>query len=98
MIAKTPKAERAEKRQRRKREQEPLDVGLTLRFKFGDEPDDTVTVMNDRRIPMVDSVFKNRDRIIKSFVGLLVKTGLSQPKVTREIFPAARLLRLRRKS
>lgn len=89
MIAKTTAAER---RQRRKREQEPLDIGLTLKFKFGEDADDAVTVMNDRRIPMVDGVFKNRDRIIKSFVSLLVKTGLSQPKVAREIFPALRLV------
>lgn len=90
MIAKTPTTE--SRRQRRKRQQEPLDIGLTVRFKFGDEPGEAVTVMNDRRIPMVDSVFKNRERIMRSFVSLLVKTGLSQPKVTREIFPALRLL------
>lgn len=97
MIAKTPAAE--SRRERRKRMQAPLDVGLTVKFKFGNDADDTVTVMNDRRIPMVDSVFKNRDRIMKSFIGLLVKTGLSQPKVAREIFPAARLLsKLKRKT
>ena len=91
MIAKTPTVER--RRERRKRLREPLDVGLTVKFKFGEEPEDSVTVINDRRVPMVESVFKNRDRIMKSFVSLLVKTGLSQPKVAREIFPAVRLLK-----
>lgn len=91
MIAKTPAAET--RRERRKRQQEPLDVELTVKFNFGDEPDGSVTVMRDRSIPMVDSVFKNRDRIIKSFVSLLIKTGLNQPKVTRELFPALRLFK-----
>ena len=91
MIAKTPVAE--SRRERRKRQQEPLDVELTVKFQFGDAPDDSVTVMKDRSIPMVNSVFKNRDRIIKSFVGLLIKTGLNQPKVAREIFPALRLFK-----
>ena len=91
MIAKTSAAER--RRERRERREEPLDVELTVKFNFGDEPKDAVTVMNERRIPMVNSVFKNRDRIIRGFVSLLVKTGLSQPKVTREIFPALRLLK-----
>lgn len=100
MIAKTSQTERREPSRRRRRQQAsaPLDVGLTLKFTFGDEPDDTVTVMDDRRIPMVDSVFKNRDRIIKSFIGLLIKTGLSQPKVAREIFPAVRFLKRKRKA
>jgi hypothetical protein len=95
MIAKTSAVE--SRRERRKRQQEPLDVALTVKFKFGDEPDDSVTVMNERSIPMVNSVFKNRDRIIKSFVRLLVRTGLSQPKVTRELFPALRLLKRNKK-
>ena len=95
MIAKTSAAER--RRIRQKRREEPLDVELTVKFNFGNEPDDAVTVMNERRIPMVDSVFKNRDRIIRGFVSLLVKTGLSQPKVTREIFPALRMLKQKKK-
>ena len=36
---------------------------------------------------MVDSVFKNRDRIIRGFVKLLFKTGLSSPKVVGHIVP-----------
>jgi hypothetical protein len=91
MIAKSHPQET--RRERRKRLQEPLDVAVTVKFKFGDEPEDAVTVMKGRSVPMVDSVFKNRDRIIKSFVGLLVKTGLNQPKVARELFPALRLFK-----
>lgn len=76
-----------------RRAREPLEVRLTVKMNFGEEPGDSVTVMNDRAVPMVDSVFQNRDRIIKSFVSLLLKTSLAQPKVVRELVPAVRLLK-----
>lgn len=87
MIPKRPQA-KAKKKQR-----EPVNVELTVRFNFGDQPEDAVTVIDRRNIPMVDSVFKSRDAILKSFVRLLVKAGLKQPKVVRELVPLARLLR-----
>ncbi len=80
-------------KQRRRRREDPVEVKLTLRYRFGDEPDDTVTVMNDRAIPMVDSVFKNRDRIVRAFAMTLVRAGISKPKVVRELVPGLRLLR-----
>lgn len=84
---------RERRRKRRVERKQPLEVRMTVRFKFGEEPDDAITMMDDRRVPMVDSVFKNRDRIVRGFVKLLVKAGLAQPKVAREIFPAVKLLR-----
>ncbi|WP_022975119.1 hypothetical protein [Nevskia ramosa] len=78
---------------RRRRRNEPLEVKLTLRYRFGDEPDDTVTMMNDRAIPMVDSVFKNRDRIVRAFAMTLVRAGISKPKVVSELVPGLGLLR-----
>jgi len=70
---------------KRRREPEPLDVSLTVRFNYGERPEDAVTVIDDRRIPMVGSVFANRDRIIRSFVGLLLRTGLREPSVAKKI-------------
>ena len=64
---------------RKKRKQEPLEVRLTLAYKFGDDADDVVTIMNNRSIPMVNSVFENRDRILRGFVLGLLKAGVSQP-------------------
>ena len=81
-----------EKRAKR-RSKEPVDVHLTVRFNFGDEPADAITVIDDRKLPMVDSVFKSRDRIVRGFVSLLLKSGLKSPAVTRELFPIMRLLR-----
>ncbi|AXQ31691.1 hypothetical protein D0B54_10165 [Solimonas sp. K1W22B-7] len=87
----------AERRRKRRRERkEPLEVRMTMRFKFGDEPDDIITMMEDRPVPMVDSVFKNRDSIVRGFVSLLLRAGLKQPKVASEIFPLVKLLRGKR--
>lgn len=71
----------------RLRKGDPLEVELTVSFRFGDQPDDLVTPIRERNVPMVDSVFKNRDRIIRGFVKLLFKTGLSSPKVVGHIVP-----------
>ncbi|WP_243393675.1 hypothetical protein [Solimonas fluminis] len=87
----------AERRRKRRRERkQPLEVRMTMRFKFGDEADDVITMMDDRSIPMVDNVFKNRDKIVRGFVGLLVRAGLKQPKVAGEVFPLLKLLRNKR--
>ena len=86
-----PKADKDKSEKRRK--PEPLDVSLTVRFNFGEQPGDAVTVIDDRRIPMVGSVFSNRDRIIRGFVSLLLKTGLTQPQVARKLFGVSRFWR-----
>ncbi len=78
---------------RARRKQAPLEVRLTLNYKFGDDPGDVVNIMDDRRIPMVNSVFENRDRIMRGFVMSLLRAGASQPKVIREVFPAIKLLK-----
>ena len=66
---------------------------LTFKINFGESPDDAVTVMHERRVPMVNSVFEQRDRIIRTFAMSLLRVGLAQPKVVREVFPAMKMLR-----
>ena len=83
-------------RRTRRRGKDPLDVQLTVRFKFGAEADDQVTVINNRSVPMVGSVISNRDRILKGFVNLLIRTALKQPRVARELFPLLTLPRRRK--
>ena len=80
------------RRRRRGEEEEPLEIELTVAFRFGDEPGDRITVIDGRRIPMVDSVFDSRDTIVRSFVRLLAKAAVTQPQVLREIVPALKLL------
>ena len=72
----------------RRRRKEPLEVILTVKFNFGDHPRDAVTLVDEQRVPLVGSVFENRDRIAREFMRLLVKGGARQP---------ARLLGGRRK-
>lgn len=81
----------------RRERQEPLEVRLSLGFRFGEEEDDRVTMLEDRSIPMVGSVFQYRDRIIRSFAMLMLRAGVSQPKVVAEILPAVSWLRARRR-
>lgn len=80
----------------REKDVEPLEVDLTLVFRFGDEPGDAVTVIDNRRVPMVGSIFDSRDAVMRGFVKHMVKAGLTQPKVLSEVLPALKLLRRRR--
>ncbi len=89
MIAKAPEASTKSRRKLR----EPLDVRLTFKINFGESPADAVTVMHERQVPMVNSVFEHRDRIIRTFAMSLLRVGMAQPKVVREVFPAMKLLR-----
>ncbi|MGQ0529295.1 MAG: hypothetical protein ACT4PG_05620 [Panacagrimonas sp.] len=89
------RAERAKtSRQERKLAADaPLDVDLTVSFRFGEEARDKVTVIDNRRVPMVGSVFESRDLVVRNFVRLLLKAGVSQPKVLAELLPALKFLR-----
>lgn len=84
---KRPRRERVPRAERRLKKGEPLEVELSVSFKFGEAPDDLVTPINARKVPMVDSVFRNRDRIMRQFAALLFKTGLSSPKVVGRMLP-----------
>jgi hypothetical protein len=69
-----------------KRLREPVDVRLTVSFKFGDN-DEALTMIDDRRVPMVGSLLENRDRILRGFSTLLFKAAMLQPKIARELLP-----------
>lgn len=73
----------------RQRRKEPLDVILTLKVNLGDHPDDAVTLIEEQRIPLVGSVFENRDRIAREFLRLLMKAG-SQPRAVRRLLEGQR--------
>lgn len=74
-------------RRKRRRDPEPLDVQLTVRFNFGAEAEDHVTVVDHRSVPLVGGIIANRDRVLRGFVNLLLRTAMAQPRVAREIFP-----------
>lgn len=81
------------RRAARRKSQEPLDVRVSLAFRFGEEEGDKVTMLDDRSIPMVGSVFQYRDRIARSFALLMLRAGVTQPKVVAELLPALSWLR-----
>ena len=77
----------AARRRARREGEEPLEARVTLRFRFGEAPEDRVTMLDDRAIPMFGSVFQYRDRIVRSFAMRLLRAGVTQPKVVAEIVP-----------
>lgn len=72
-----------------RREKKPLDVRLTMRVRFGAEPDEQVTVVNDRRLRLIGSAFKYRDQAINFVVYQVLRAGVRQPKVYGGLAPAA---------
>lgn len=77
-----------------RRPSEPLEVRLSVSFRFGDEAGDRITMMNDRRVPLVGSVFDSRDAIVRGFARLVLQAALRQPRVAMEVLPMLRLLPL----
>ena len=68
----------------RHRRKKPMDVILTLKINLGDHPGDAVTLIDERRVPLVGSVFENRDRIAREFLALLMKAG-AHPRALRRL-------------
>lgn len=85
------------RRSKTRKPAEPVELRLTLRYRFGEDEEETVTVMDDRRVPMVGSVFDYRDRILRGFTSGLVKAAATQPRVLRELAPLFDTLRRKRK-
>ncbi|WP_241695913.1 hypothetical protein [Solimonas terrae] len=44
-------------------------------------------MIDNRSVPMVGGIIANRDRVLRGFVNLLLRTAMKQPRVAREIFP-----------
>lgn len=68
----------------RHRRKKPMDIILTLKVNLGNRPGDAVTLIDERRVPLVGSVFENRDRIAREFVKLLVRLG-AHPQALRRL-------------
>lgn len=69
----------------RQRRKQPMDVILTLKVNFGDSPGDALTLIEEQRVPLVGSVFDNRDRIAREFLRLLLKASSRQPRVLKTL-------------
>lgn len=62
-----------------------MEVVLTFKMNFSDQPEEALTLIEERRVPLVGSVFDNRDRILREFLRLLLKAGTQQPRVMRRM-------------
>jgi len=62
-----------------------MDVILTLKVNFGDSPGDAMTLIEEQRVPLVGSVFENRDRIAREFLRLLLAATSRQPRVLKTL-------------
>ena len=71
----------------------PVDVRLTVRFRFGEDEHDTATMIDDRQIPMVGGILDYRDRIIQGLATLMFKAAAMQPKIIRELTLISQILR-----
>lgn len=78
---------------RKVRRKEPLEVVLTFKMNFGNQPEDALTLIKNQRVPLAGSVFENRDRIARGLVRLLIKAGALQPRVWRGVQSLRRRLR-----
>jgi len=67
------------------RRKEPMDVILTLKVNFGESPGDALTLLEEQKVPLVGSVFENRDRIAREFLRLLLRATSRQPRVLRTL-------------
>ena len=54
---------------------------------FGDEPEDAITVLDDQHIMLVGSAFKYRDKAVRFLTYQVLRVGMMQPKVMKEIAP-----------
>ena len=77
----------SQSQQRRRKRREPLAVDLTLVVRAGPEPEDRYVVMENRRIPMVGSVFRYRERIQRFMLTTMVRVATTSPSALREIAP-----------
>lgn len=73
----------------RRRKTKPLDIHLTMRVRFGERPGDQVTVVENRKLKMIGSVFQYRDQAMNFLVYQMLRAGVRQPRVYGEMAPGA---------
>ncbi len=72
---------------RRKRVQAPLDLRLSFTVRTGDEEEDVITIMDERELKMVGSVFQYRDQAARFLAMTLVKVAATNRKVFTQVVP-----------
>jgi hypothetical protein len=78
---------RQDKASRRRRRREPLQVHLSMVVRTGPDPEDQLTLLNNRKLYMLGSVFEYRARMQRFLVAGLLRVATTSPRVYREIAP-----------
>lgn len=68
---------------RRKTAAAPLEVTLQVDVRYGVEPDDVVTIVEQRRIPLLGTLFEQRDALMRGLLRLMMKAAMATPGVLR---------------
>lgn len=81
----------------RRRKPEPLDVRMSFTVRTGEEPDDVVTIMDEKELKMVGSVFQYRAQAARFLAMTLVKVAATNRKVFSQVMPGLKnIVRSRR--
>lgn len=71
----------------RGRRRGPLKLELNVVVRTGEDPEDQVTILDHREVPMLRSIFKYRDRIKRFSIGMIWRVVSKSPAAYREIMP-----------
>lgn len=72
---------------------EPLEIFVSFAVRTGAEPDQHHQILDHQRIPMVGTVFDNRDRIMRYVAMNIIKVAALQTELARSLTPVLRHLR-----
>lgn len=84
---KAAEAAKATGGKRRKGKRDPLEMRMTVVVRTGENPEDQLTLMNNRKLHMIGSVFEHRVRIQRYIVTSLFKVATRSPRAFKEIAP-----------
>lgn len=74
----------------KRRKPEPVDLRLSFVVRTGDEDEDVVTILDEKELKMVGSVFQYRDKAARFLAMSLVKVAATNRKVFRQVVPGLR--------
>lgn len=86
MVAKPAPRAKAGK-PRRKAAPPPLEVTLQVDVRYGAAPEDVVTIVEQRRIPLLGTLFEQRDVLMRGLFKLMMKAAMATPGVLRRRRP-----------
>lgn len=78
---------------RRIKPDEPLEIFVSFTVRTGKGPEHCHQILDHQRVPMVGTVFDNRDRMMRFLAVNMVKIAALQTEVARSLMPVIRNFR-----